>query len=804
MATTIKLYFSTGIRPEKNAVIEDIAAYLSTKSSVEYSINRFIEHDTSVSIKIDTIQLPPVSHVTAGEASAPFKDVSSHLDYCAIKNAADSQYVYYYILNKKWIATYTLLLELAIDALTSFADCYEFTAKTLVEREHKDRFINYPVTIGSATYLPRKLYLDGDGITPQLYHEDLDDDIENADAAGDWYLMYVANNETGAVEGKDYPINAYIINETEINQEIYTYRINKETLTQTTAYWFGSALGDSFSTTDYMQINGRKVYLNGLFKIEKEIATPKWNIYQFWGNLKTKYIYNDFSIIDFSATAKLYIVDKDKDFQIENGSIAQAAATIKQLTSGTLYPTKTKLADNLNAIESVDRTDTRLLSIIKLPYAPINIIIPEEGEIQLPSEVTIESITWQNQQTNYYFKVNSNYLSAFENEIKIANYAVLMYEQKSKINDTRNDETESALYRSEFYQFRFVYDSFVYTLPFEMLADDFLKTLKPSDKILSLKMITTSTMNSRFLFDFENSGNGFKFKKSEQDYPHIMVVARNNNIAIYNSEYINYMRNGYNYDVKAKNAELLNAGLNIGTGVLSTGIGLITGGVGVNIRAGAKAAQFTKEAAQAAALSESLLTAGEAARGAAQTPYINAAIGQANTAANAYKQAQAAAKQYNPTANVLALGQAINGVTGIIKGVQQIQQTEREFAQKQHAIRQASVSVSGSDDIDLLTYYSHNRLKSEVWQCSDRMKKALADLYFYQGYATQEQKVPTHNNRKWFDFLRCQADIKNVKNIDQRFIDNIKDRLSIGVTYYHNVNGVWDIEQTKGNPETWI
>ena len=160
-----------------------------------------------------------------------------------------------------------------------------------------------------------------------------------------------------------------------------------------------------------------------------------------------------------------------------------------------------------------------------------------------------------------------------------------------------------------------------------------------------------------------------------------MVVARNNNIAIYNSEYINYMRNGYNYDVKAKNAALLNAGLNIGTVVLSKIIGLITGVVGGNIRAGAQAAQFTKEAAQAAALSESLLTAGEAARGAAQTPYINAAKGQANTAANAYKQAQAAAKQYNPTANVLALGQAINGVTGIIKGVQQRQQTEREFAQ---------------------------------------------------------------------------------------------------------------------------
>ena len=806
MPTTIKLYFSTGIRPEKNAVIEDIAAYLSTKSSVEYSINRFIEHNTSVQIKIDTTAFSPASpYGTSSELLNPFRQ-AQHPDYCAIKNERDTDFVYYYVLNKNWTATRTLTLELAIDSLTSFADCYEFTAKTMVEREHKDRFINYPVTIGSATYLPRKLYLDGDGITPQLYHADLDDDIENDDAAGDWYLMYIANNTTGAVEGKDYPINAYIVSGDDIaSDSIFTNVLKKDDLTDAAVYWFGSDISGSFASSDWVKLpNGTKKYLNGIFCLTGSGSNFVLTQIQKTGIIKEKTLATYKQNIEFSSQKILKLTPSSAKDLIINLPYADINAAVSRYQTSTISPQKTTVQGNLNNIETIDRTDTRLLSIIKLPYAPINIVIPEEGDIQLPPEVEIAAITWQNQQTNYYLKINSNYLSAFENEIKIANYAILMYEQKSKINDTRNDETESALYRSDFYQFRFVYDSFVYTLPYEMLSDDFLKTLNPTEKDISLKMVTTSTMNSRFLFDFENGGNGFKFKKSEQDYPHIMVVARNNNIAIYNSEYINYMRNGYNYDVKAKNAALLNAGLNIGAGVLSTGIGLITGDVGGNIRAGTQAAQFTKAAAQAAALSENLLTAGEAARGAAQTPYINAAIGQANTAANAYKQAQAASKQYNPTANVLALGQAINGVTGIIKGVQQIQQTEREFAQKQQAIRQASVSVSGSDDIDLLTYYSHNRLKSEVWQCSDRMKKALADLYFYQGYATQEQKIPTHNNRKWFDFLRCQADIKNIKNLDQIFIDNIKDRLAIGATFYHNVNGVWDIEQENGNPEIWI
>ena len=95
-------------------------------------------------------------------------------------------------------------------------------------------------------------------------------------------------------------------------------------------------------------------------------------------------------------------------------------------------------------------------------------------------------------------------------------------------------------------------------------------------------------------------------------------------------------------------------------------------------------------------------------------------------------------------------------------------------------------------------------MKLERWEASPRMQKALFDLYYYQGYATNEQKIPLHDNRKWFDFLQCQADIKNTKNLDQRYIDNLKDRFSIVVTYYHNNNGVWDIDQEKGNSETYI
>ena len=801
MATIIKLYYNTGIRPEKNAAIEGITTFLSAKQSVTIPLNRFIQHDTSLSIKIDSNLL---TDKYTGNVLNPFRNGKP--DYCGIKNDQDGAYVYYYVMNKDWTATRTVTLELAIDSLTSFQNAWEFTDKTVVTREHKDRFINKQVTIGAFTYLPRKLYLDGDNIQPALYNKE-EDYIEDYEAPGDWYLMYIANNTSGAVEGKDYPIDAYLVSGSNISVGSYTYRLTVSSLDASKVYYFGGSVIGSFAADDYAVLpDGSKLMLDGIYFLKKP-QNGNWQLSKALGNGNSKYITSFADHLDFSSIKNLIIAPVDCLLS----TLAQMPTSINNSKTGTKAPTKTASSGSVDGIETVDRTDTRILSILKLPYAPVDIIINEETEeFQLPAEIEkVSAITWQNQKSNSYLKIKSNYLSAFEKDIMFPKgFLDYAFMKKSEITDVRKLEAESALYRSDYFQFRFVYDSFSYPLQYELLDENYLKTVYNTQGPLTIKMVTTSTMNSRFLFDFNNNGKGYVYGYKDQDYPYIMNVARNNNVATYNSDYINYIRNGYNYDVKAKNAAVLNAGLGIATGALGTGIGLATGGIGTNIRMGINASKYARGAAIAADLSKRVLdtadTAYRSGFGEDAKQYLGTGASLADVSQAAFKESQRLSNQYNPTANVLALGQMVNGITGIINGVQQIQLTEANFQQKQHAIKQASVSVSGSDDIDLLSYYSKNKMKVERWECSDRMKKALGDLYYYQGYSTQEQKIPTHNNRKWFDFLQCQADIKNTKNLDQKFIDNIKDRLSIGVTYYHNVNGQWDLEQTKGNNEKWI
>ena len=797
--SSVKLYYDTKIRPEKNARIEGLETYLASKTTQSIILNKYVKHDLSVSIKIDTEELG--SYVWTGDVLNPFK--SGRLDYVAIKNDKDTGWVYYFVMNQAWTASKTVTLELALDTINSFDGCYEFTDRTVVNREHKSRYTDIPYIKNGVTYYQREFYLDGDGIQPQLYRTS-EETITDSKADSDWYLLYMANNDPAAVRGDQYPVNAFLIGEEDNSSvSVTNYTLDISKLDSTKVYWFGKNVSESYASGNVYLPNGDKYEIREAFYIGAVSGTKNFYLAQATGNGGSKQLASGIKsgVFRFDSVKDIDVTEMSSLVTILRGPLASIGGRITAAKTGTVTPSPVTSTDGINNILTVDRTDTRIISIIKLPYCPSNVNI-KEGI--LPAECERTSVSWQNGQQAYYLKVKSDFLQPFENEIELGRQR--FFEENYVVStlltgDTKQPTAESALYRSDYLQDRFVYDSFVYTLQNERLQRNQFQTTNPK-----IKMVTTGTMNSRFLFDFNNENNGFRYLEADQSYPHIMSIARNNNITTFNSEYVNYMRNGYNYDVKAKNAALLSAGLGITTGVLNTGVSIATGGLGQNLISGFRAARATK-AADYNATAAGLL-AGKLDIIARTGNDIGLATGLIGAFGNRAQEGYAAAKQYqesyNPTANVLALGQMFNGATSVIKGIESIAATERTFEQKQQQIKQASVSVSGSDDIDLLSYYSGNRMKLERWEASPRMKKALFDLYYYQGYATNEQKVPLHDNRKWFDFLQCQADIKNTKNLDQRYIDNLKDRFSIGVTYYHNNNGVWDIDQEKGNSETYI
>lgn len=807
MTTTVRLYYDTHITPDKNGCVENVSQYLQNYEYIETTLAKYIKHDTSVTFKMDASMIS--NSTVTDQVLDPFS--YGRIDYAAVKNQDDNDWVYYYVMNKNWTATKTVTVYLAIDSLTTFQNCFDFADKTVVTREHKDRVLNSPTTILGQAYLPRKIYLDGDNIETTLYKED-EIDLEDADAPYDWYLMYVANNTTGAVEGKDYPVNAYLVSGEDITVGAESFRLKMTDLDAAKVYYLGSLISGTYASDDYVTLpNGKKEALDGIYYIIKVSGKDYWRIVKRTPT-GTKILADVTDHLDFSSIKDLVIITTQSQGSIAQLSYVETPSAVLAAKTGTISPSTEAEGGSIDGIDTVDRTDTRILSILKLPYAPVNIVIDEaSGQFQLPSEIEGSvAITWQNQQPHYYLKIKTQYLDAFQKDLKVTKqYLRPLFVKKTDLTsqDVRNDEGESALYRSDYFQWRFVYDSFSYPWQFELTDIDKYKNLTSFNDDMKFKVVTTTTMNSRFLFDFNNNDKGIVYKHQLQDYPYILTVARNNSITTFNSEYVNYMRNGYNYDVKAKNAALLNSTLGIISGAAGAGLAIAGSGVGSSIAGMINSARLSKQANQA--LESGVWWESKAAA----TPgspiaKLQVTYGMSdynlNKAVGLESQAAAAKAQINPVSNMLALGQAINGVTSIVNGIQQIQQTEASFERKQQAIKQASTSVVGSDDIDLLSYYSNNRMKIEKWQCSDRMRQALGDLYYYQGYSTNEQKVPTHNNRKWFDFLQCQAVINPTRNIDERFLDDIRERLAIGVTYFHNVNGAWDLNQVKANNETWL
>lgn len=113
-------------------------------------------------------------------------------------------------------------------------------------------------------------------------------------------------------------------------------------------------------------------------------------------------------------------------------------------------------------------------------------------------------------------------------------------------NTLHNMVYESKLYNSSFSFLKFVYD----TDSFIFKAEDEIFTNTPSIEV----RYTPAPYDSVGLFKF-NYYNASTIKR-DMDY-NVLVYKRKNELPLFNDAYLNYMRNGYNYDIKSRNMSLI-------------------------------------------------------------------------------------------------------------------------------------------------------------------------------------------------------------------------------------------------------
>lgn len=827
MATsTIKLYRASSatkweLLPERLLKIESIEDYLAQFNANAYTKTDFqyIKPELETAITVD------LSQTNASPLMPSYK-------YVSIKNSDDSatKIYYYYVKKVVWRSKSAVRFELVMDVLNTFNETtdYIFKPNTKITREHKDRYtISKPIiTIaignsegGAGSIVAGDsitLYIDQDGWvevckgkvsyiseenltfqvtsdeTLQDIQELLDDGIyyhdlfqvakdignyfearfdsatydfdylrkidripeginpvlncgtsegqliehEKTLLQQNWYLLY-RNVENPMDSTKiTNPVECFLIpeNTTDIYIGVTTSgQLVPATLNANTWYYARIPDGVSFTLSNgYTQTSDAN---NDLFAL---VITKQQNqklaVTVFYKRQGVNYIllqatYDDISYITFSAFPIPYdsfsspIDERD---WIQHYWLDESEEWDNEYEG-----------DVIDGIEALDRTDVKNIKLIKMPYCPYSFEVASNKLQVAGTDWVYTTITQADSSTIKVIKLNDLNVKLNGNFVKTSNdyhpfhYLLNTNISNPSINDLRQNWTyESKLYNSEFFRPTYVYDSFTFIMQLEKL--NIASFSDSSNRQLELKFTMTSTINSKFLFTFEN----YDLDVAEENYSRYMNVCRNNEEVLYNIPYINYIRTGFNYDKKQKALQNTSNAIGIGLSAASIGVSLALPSVPLKVAG-----------------------------------VVASIVSFAMTTKNA--------------------------VVSAIK-------SEEDLKQKLEQKKLESASVEGSDDVDLMTEYSQNRIKYLEYKPTEVMRNLIFDLFFYAGYASGRMGLPNHTTRCNFDYLECDAVFEKISAIPDDCLSELINCFKHGVTYIHKTtrtSNKWDMEQKYENWE---
>lgn len=409
--------------------------------------------------------------------------------------------------------------------------------------------------------------LQSEGINPPLYKNQLEvQTLRESESNLDWYLIY--KNQNDPSDSLVNPVEAYVCASKNIRVQFPAEEIlTASSLSEGTYYYLlyegNGAVGFSINNGEYTDSINKSAgirYSKDGTKIKIEICYLAMS-----PNEAPLYI----DLAELSGHNFDNIQFYGDSFSIRYGSNAYDSYNTILSYPTILYRGSEPSIRAIRSIDNLDRTSAKIIKVIKLPYAPFTIV-----------ENTGDLFTFDLNQYGYdsstgFIKVN-NFGTKFKNQIKsnIENplNALDMGDFDPYLSDNKSIDNEVKLLHSDFYQPKFYYDSFSFTYNLEKVNLD--SYINDTDRnLFKFDFYPTTTMNSRFLFTFKQ----YITKYGTQDYDNIMIVTRNNEEVIFNVPYVNYMRTGYNYDVKNKNRQFNNSIVKMAVGGIASFVGIATG-----------------------------------------------------------------------------------------------------------------------------------------------------------------------------------------------------------------------------------
>ena len=693
---------------------------------------------------------------------------------------------YFFVTNIVSLGANTQRIELHMDTLNSFTPGVDggisFDEETLVVREHRDRFVPHETTPGTWDGKTFRHIDDSDeGFSTPLFpfeRERLDE--PEAYLNQKCYLVYRASNELSP-DDLENPLNVYLAYENGIPgtpskaASSTSVTMGGASVTEALTYFFprwanpsltkitftcwndgseeqvevaldpsvyatcdgiavsagGYGGGEDNYSIDYVIISSYPISIlktqrQAHILVPESVAHP--HAYRFALDNCNYYLggYSGF-VTDQNFPSWLGNKRWPDDYILGNGS------------GGVLFA----------SIAQVNRYDSRNVKIIALPYSPVK-WIDKGGYYDPPSGYNFDAANGLLSPGNLDGPFKREIVSAFHlEEATYSKYPTSPSATLALI--PRDDSLESKRFNSSFYSLKFVYDAF--SLPLMLERCTFFSGSVPADgAYLPIYYRQSANISSKLAFslvsepsDFEGTLATFSSSRlgisyeAPFDWSVSFVCARNNELPIFTSDYLNYIRMGYNYDVKAKDLAWTSGWISTATGIVGSGVKPV--------------AQFAT---------------GDPVRG---------AVSSAQT----------------------LMGSIDSVAQTIIGGIERDNALEKTL----HTKAMGSVGVSGSDDLDLFEWTTGNKLWVVRSRPSKKTLQYVLDFFHYFGYATNEKKAPKVHTRANFNFLQCEARFKEEQALGTDIARDLRERYARGVTYLWMNSEAWDFEGKYANYEVW-
>ena len=785
------------------------------------NIYTYLEDECTFVLRVDDFQYQRILLNISFKLDLPQEQATNpKFNYFVITQ--DNRKYFYFIDSLEQVARKTVRVSGSLDTINSFWDDLKWSARTLITREHVDRFKK----VGDK--IIRVIDKWDEKLDPAKTRIQYQAEISQKFQPGNnWYLIWLSNSEVTPDKQSSLPIIPCFCSDQD-----FTYE-NQKTYTATS--WAFSNAPNGLDLFLSESACGEKTTVSGVGIVLTKIGDQdsEGNVVRAFLVKKDSTSIHIWKMIYKGDTYPYAFVKKEEitnnNAVPSSSSISGACEYLNQAPNADDYYdalTSLDIIDQLEThvavqigtipakvckgINSLDRTSTKIIKINQLPYAPAtyNDTLGTWNDCAFVPGMNLL------RRTNLFrklgSKINMDIKPVLEDIFELGTSAVDT-SAKASIG------TESKLFASEFYDLGFVYlDS---KRPYALEFWDY-NPAKTTD------FVTIDITYSQYFT------NDIRFVFGTDDYPirgwheNWLVSTPNNEVPQFNSSWVDYLRTGYNFDTymtKRQNAlSAINGALSlVGVGVAGADA----------VRSGISYYNTMQPEIAKSMATNSLIQGGYTAQDIYERKMTNLPTpaggwtkamredvmsGAVDTYNEYYKDRLARAQ--NPArwkaikGAFLGTGASM-GVGGLValQGIQAINTAVSTFSTIESRNKQYQYDLAkraypsavpeGGSSIDLMD--NHMYLVAQVPE--PEVIEKIANFFRFMGYAHPVQEVPDFTSRTRYNFVQCApVFLEPVNVIHPEYEEDIKQRFNQGVTVFHWFQGAVDIEQEFENWEVSI